>query len=310
MRILGRAIENLSAAGDQLKTFSDGDASVGFRRHLSPIRRNVGPSPKRGANRSNLGVLGKGECVFHIDSEIADRALDLAMAEQDLDGTQITGCPVDDRCLRSAERVRTIFTSHQTDPCHPFIDKPGEQAGDEMPIMIDPTREHIVVHRAAPLLEPGEQASARVWKQLEVNRSACFLLHDNRSRLDLPAADKVADLHPHQVATPQLAVDHQIEQRPVSHATLLIEVQSDFPNLLGLQSALRANGSAPPPARTALRQEFLPGSATVLQNRRYTEAASPLRGISRARQPFRELTRTGCCVNCEKAASSTSRVKA
>ena len=49
------------------------------------MRRKGGPSPERGADRSNLGVLGEGKCVFHIDAEIADRVLDLAMAEQDLD---------------------------------------------------------------------------------------------------------------------------------------------------------------------------------------------------------------------------------
>lgn len=51
------------------------------------MRRKVGPSPERGANRSNLGVLGKGKCIFHIDPEIADRVLDLAMAKEDLDRT-------------------------------------------------------------------------------------------------------------------------------------------------------------------------------------------------------------------------------
>ncbi len=60
------------------------------------MRRKGGPSPERGADRSNLGVLGEGKCVFHIDAEIADRVLDLAMAEQDLDSSQIAGCPVDD----------------------------------------------------------------------------------------------------------------------------------------------------------------------------------------------------------------------
>lgn len=208
------------------------------------MRSKVGPSPERGADRSNLGVLGKGKCVFHIDAEIADRVLDLAMAEQDLDGTQIAGCPVDDRCLRSAERVRTVFTSDQTDPCHPFIDKPGVLASAEMPITIDPTGEDVVVHRAAPPLQPSQQAGASVWKQLELNRSACFLLHDNRSRSDLPTADKVADPHLHQVAASEFAVDRQIEQRPISQASTLIEIEPNFPNLLRFEGTLCTDGSS------------------------------------------------------------------
>ncbi len=46
---------------------------------------------------SNLGVFGKRKCVFHVDPEIADSVLDLAMAEKDLDGTKVAGRPVDDR---------------------------------------------------------------------------------------------------------------------------------------------------------------------------------------------------------------------
>jgi len=33
--------------------------------------------------------------VIHLDAEISDRALDLGVAEQELDGSQVTGAPVD-----------------------------------------------------------------------------------------------------------------------------------------------------------------------------------------------------------------------
>jgi hypothetical protein len=85
-----------------------------------------------------------------------------------------------------------------------------------MAIMIDPAGEDMVIHRAAPPFEPSQQAGASIWKQLELNRSAWFLLHDNRSRSDLPAADKVADLHLYQVAASQFAVDRQVKQCPIA----------------------------------------------------------------------------------------------
>ena len=123
-----------------------------------PSAARLGPRRRRGPNASNFGILGKGKRVFHIDPEIAHRILDLAMSEKDLNGTQVAGCPVDYRCLRSPKRVCAILASHQTDPCHPFIDKPGILAGAEMPIMINPAGKDIVVHRAAPPLKPSEQA--------------------------------------------------------------------------------------------------------------------------------------------------------
>jgi hypothetical protein len=76
-----------------------------------------------------------------------------------------------------------------------------------MPIMINPTGKYIVVHRSAPPFKPRQQASPSVCKQFELNRPTGFLLHHDRTRSDLPAADKVADLHLHQVAAPEFGVD-------------------------------------------------------------------------------------------------------
>lgn len=65
-------------------------------------------------------------------------------------------------------------------------------------------------------LEPGQQAGASVRKQFELNRPTCSLLHHDRTRSDLPAAYKVTDLHLHQVAASEFAVDREIEQRSIS----------------------------------------------------------------------------------------------
>jgi hypothetical protein len=113
-----------------------------------------------------------------------------------------------------------------------------------MPIMINPAGKDIVVHCAAPPFKPRQQAGPSVWEQFELNRPTGFLLHHDRTRSDLPAADKVADLHPHQIAAPEFAIDRQVEQRPISQAAALIEVKSDLPDLLRFQRALRADGSS------------------------------------------------------------------
>jgi len=90
--------------------------------------------------------------------------------------------------------------------------------------MINPAGKNIVIDRAAPPLEPDQQAGPSVLEQFELNRATCFLLHHHCPRSDLPAADKVANLHLHQVAAPELAVDRQIEQRSISQPATLIEV--------------------------------------------------------------------------------------
>lgn len=42
--------------------------------------------------------------------------------------------------LSSGERMGAVPVSHQADPCHPFIDKPGVLAGAEMAIAIHTAR--------------------------------------------------------------------------------------------------------------------------------------------------------------------------
>jgi len=53
----------------------------------------------------HLGAFGKGKRVLDVDAKIANGALNLRVAEQDLHGSQIAGGLVDDRGLRPPQRV-------------------------------------------------------------------------------------------------------------------------------------------------------------------------------------------------------------
>ena len=46
--------------------------------------------------------------MLHLDAEIPDGALDLGVAEQELDRPQIAGAPVDQRYLGSPQRVGAV----------------------------------------------------------------------------------------------------------------------------------------------------------------------------------------------------------
>ena len=111
-------------------------------------------------------------------------------------------------------------------------------------MMINPAGKYVIVHHASPAIEPSQQAGPSIREYFELNRPTCFLLHDNRTRSDLSTADKVADLHPNQVAAPKFAVDREVKQRAISQAATLIEVEADFPNLFWLECAFRADGSS------------------------------------------------------------------
>jgi hypothetical protein len=54
---------------------------------------------------SDVDLLGYCKCVIHLDAKIANRALDLAVPEKQLHGSQIARAAVDQRRLGSAQRM-------------------------------------------------------------------------------------------------------------------------------------------------------------------------------------------------------------
>jgi len=111
------AARRMAAIGVAGRSSRDSD------RQKCPKRRVVAPRQGRGAIDSNLGVFGESKRVFNVYPEIAHGILDLAMTEQDLNGTKVARSPLDYRRLRSAKRVRAILASHETDTCYPFVAK-------------------------------------------------------------------------------------------------------------------------------------------------------------------------------------------
>jgi hypothetical protein len=69
----------------------------------------------------------------------------------------------------------------------------------------------------------------------------------------LPAYDDVADFETDDIATAQLAVDGNIEQRPIANSPMLVEVEADAPYLFWFQSALRPDLSSGVPGLTVSR---------------------------------------------------------
>jgi len=64
------------------------------------------------------------------------------------------------------------------------------------------------------------QGSTGLLGNLELHRPASLLLNDGRAIANSPASEHVIDPQPNEIATPQLAVDRQIEHRKITFATL------------------------------------------------------------------------------------------
>ena len=51
---------------------------------------------------SNINLFSYCQGIVDLDAEIPDRAFDLGMPEQELDGSQIAGAPIDQSSLRAS----------------------------------------------------------------------------------------------------------------------------------------------------------------------------------------------------------------
>lgn len=202
---------------------------------------------------SDLGSLCEDQRIFDIDAQIPYRVLDLRMAQQDLDRSQVAGGLVDHRCLRATKRMRAVLGTPKSDGIDPLVDKPGILACAEMANMIDAAWKCIIVDCAAATFEPGEQAGPDVSGQLKLHRLSRLLLDDYGSGPDVGARNDVANLDLHQVTAAQLAVDRQVEQRPIAKAALPIQEEAYSPDLLLGQRSLGADCLAGVPCGPALR---------------------------------------------------------
>lgn len=126
-------------------------------------------------------AFGENERILHIDSKVADRALDLRVAEQDLHSTEIARPLIDDGRLRPAERVGPVILWAQPDPGHPLIDQPGILPGADVIGAVGAAGKNELVQRAAAALQPGQHAAAGRLGKLELDRPTSLLLDDTRT---------------------------------------------------------------------------------------------------------------------------------
>src|SRR5712692_8165296 len=56
---------------------------------------------------SDINLFRYCQGIVHFDAQISDRAFDLSVAKQKLDGPEIASAPVDQGCLRAPERMRS-----------------------------------------------------------------------------------------------------------------------------------------------------------------------------------------------------------
>ena len=96
------------------------------------------------------------ERVLDVHAEIANRALDPGVAEQDLDGPQLASRLVDDRRVRSPQRECAVILAAQSGPGSPLVVQPGMLPRARLGGVIDPGVSCRVIRlRGTPVVGAG-----------------------------------------------------------------------------------------------------------------------------------------------------------
>ena len=78
---------------------------------------------------SDFSSLSQERSIFDIHAEIAHGVLDLGVAQQDLDSSNVAGRPVNYRCLGPPQGMRAVFGFPQTDRGDPLVNKARGDGG-------------------------------------------------------------------------------------------------------------------------------------------------------------------------------------
>lgn len=140
------------------------------------------------------------------------------MAEEDLDGAQVAGALVDLGCLGAPELMRAIAGWVETDAGDPFLDQALVLTRGDVGAGADPPREKPVTVGVSGPPDPGVDRLTGGRRDLEPDRCLGLLLDDHRPHPSVPNLRDVTDLQAHEVTTPELRVDGQVEERQVTAA--------------------------------------------------------------------------------------------
>ena len=75
------------------------------------------------AKPSDVDLLGYAQRIVEFDPKVSDRAIDLGVSKQELDGPKMASLPIDQRSFCPPKRLRSVPTRIQSDDRHPVANE-------------------------------------------------------------------------------------------------------------------------------------------------------------------------------------------
>jgi hypothetical protein len=134
--------------------------------------------------------------------------------------------------------VYTVSRAIQTGALDPAMDDPSVLPCRDVRMIIKAAREQVLTASEGSTGKPVVDCRSGLFGNLELDRPAGFSLDHCGAVLHSATNAHVAHPEPHQVATPQLAIDGQIEECEV--ASVPLKLEPDRPYLLRFEGAFLA----------------------------------------------------------------------
>jgi hypothetical protein len=176
--------------------------------------------------------------VIDLDAEIPDRAFDLGMPEQELDGPEIARPPVDQGRFCASQRVGSEQPRVEPDAANPVRDEACILAGGHAVSGTATTRKQELAGPFVGGLQIIIDGLAGLFTQFKSDGPPGFLLPNRRSIRRVPAGGDILDPDGDDITAAKLAVDGQIEHGEVASAAFDLEFRPDRPNMFGSQRRL------------------------------------------------------------------------
>src|SRR5262249_12087563 len=149
--------------------------------------------------------------IVDLDSKVADRALELGVSEQKLNGSKVFGPAVDQRCLRPPDGMRAIAGGIEPDFLKPVIDDSGVLSCAKVRRLANTAWEKEVLRLQSRPFDPRLKRLARRRRDFKLHRTLRLLLQYHRSSCNAITMAYIADAQAHEIAGAQFAVDAEVQ---------------------------------------------------------------------------------------------------
>lgn len=195
----------------------------------------------RAAITSEIDLLGQFLRVVKFHAEFANCHLELRVPKQELASSQIASPLVDQGDFRAAQTVGAEQRVIEPGKVQPVVEQARVLAGGHGLSRFASAREEPIAITRRANSQPSHNRLTRCLRQLENNGSACLALHRGGSGPNAARQNHISDAEVHKIATPQLAVEREIEQCEIACAALVSELVADGPNIFRFERRFRAD---------------------------------------------------------------------